>query len=119
MKKVFSEEINIRTISELNCSQHWTMKSKRHKQQKYSIWKVYKFKDPIVTLPCMIILTRYSIQMMDFDNLAGSFKWILDQVCECITPGLAIGRADGNPKIKVEYKQEKRKKHGILIEIYC
>jgi hypothetical protein len=119
MEKVFSEEINIRTVSELNSSQHWAMKAKRHKQQKYTVWKYYKFKNPKVDLPCLIVFTRYSIQTMDFDNLAGSFKWILDQVCECITPGLAIGRADGNPKIKVEYLQQKRKKHGIRIEIYC
>ncbi len=71
-----------------------------------------------VTLPCKITLTRYAERELDsHDNLPASQKFILDAICELLIPGLAAGRADGDKRIEVAYKQEKAKRTTLRVDI--
>jgi hypothetical protein len=117
MKKL-TWNIPLRTVSELNCSQHWTVKAKRHRLQK-KIVKIAMSKDiKEVVLPCKITLIRLAERELDsHDNLPSSFKYICDQICELLIPGLATGRADDDKRIEMAYKQEKAKRTTLRVEI--
>src|SRR5208282_1363947 len=109
-------KIPIKIASEANNNDHWRLKSKRHKIQKAIVRSYMK---TIVTppLPCKIILKCIAPRKFDFDNLCISFKWILDQLCDILIPGLAPGRADADSRIQVEYLQEKSGCEEYAIEI--
>ncbi len=112
-------KVPIRLVPETNTSEHWTKGAKRHIIQKVIV-KSYLAREKMPPLPCVVTLTRFSPRELDrADNLGYSFKWVLDQVCDCLIPGLAAGRADSDPRISVVYKQEKTKaaEHYITIEI--
>lgn len=124
-------EIPIKTVSEANKSEHWSVSSKRHQSQQYFIRRQFLV-DPVpITLPCTIKLVRLSSRFLDKeDNLPMSFKWIRDEISECIFPEKGVryvdkkgqfrtlkGRADDSPLIRWEYDQEKSKTPGIRIEI--
>lgn len=125
-------EIAIRTVSEANRKEHWTVSSKRHQMQQYFIRRQFLVDERKVTLPCTIKLVRLSSRFLDKeDNLPMAFKWIRDEISECIFPEKRIkyvdgqgklrslkGRADDSPLIKWEYDQEKSKQMRIRIEIY-
>ena len=117
MKKI-TWNIPLRTVSELNCSQHWAVKAKRHRLQK-KIIKIALAKDiKNVTLPCTITLIRLAEKKLDaHDNLPASFKYVTDQICELLIPGLKEGKADDDERIKVAYKQEKAKRTSLRVEI--
>lgn len=115
--KNFEVILPIKTISEANCSEHWTKKSKRHKEQKLIVWIAFKGHSPKRDLPCHIILTRYSPRRLDFDNLVSSFKWIRDQVSDYLIPGKRPGMSDDDPRLSFEYKQEKYRSFQIKIEL--
>ena len=54
---------------------------------------------------------------MDYDNLVFSLKAARDTTCDWLLPGMAAGRADGDPRIEVVYKQQQAKKYSLQIEI--
>lgn len=122
--------IPITTVSEANTSEHWTKKRQRHKQQQFFIRSLFRRETSETPLPCVITMTRVSPRLLDDDNLRTAFKWIRDEISECIFPektshyisksGRKIkikGRADSDPRIKWEYAQEKGKTLGVKIEI--
>ncbi len=125
-------EIAIRTVSEANTKEHWTKSSKRHQMQQWFIRRQFLVDERKVMLPCTIRLIRLATRFLDReDNLPMAFKWIRDEISECIFPEKRIqyvdgegklrslkGRADDSPLIKWEYDQEKSKRVGIRIEIY-
>lgn len=120
MRKAIDWTLPIRTVSEANCSQHWTVKGKRHEQQKRHVFWQFMKEDPQLSLPCHIKLTRYAPRKLDrHDNLPMSFKWILDTLCGHLIPGRAAGRADDDERITVEYDQQIAKKYSIRIEMFC
>lgn len=118
----------IDTVSEMNCSQHWRVKSKRHKSQQFFVrLAMNKHK---VNLPCTVTMIRLSPRDLDDDNLSSAFKWIRDELSECLIPNSRKtyingrgktqeikGRADSDKRIKWLYGQEKAKIKGIRIEI--
>jgi hypothetical protein len=110
-------EIPIKTISELNCTEHWTKKSKRHKQQKFFTQLALKEEVKKITLPCVIKIIRISPRVLDYDNLVSSQKWVVDSICDLLIPGLKPGRADGDKRISVLYDQEVGKLQAIRVEI--
>jgi hypothetical protein len=124
--------IAIRTVSEANKKEHWTKSSKRHQMQQWFIRRQFLVDERKVMLPCTIRLVRLATRFLDKeDNLPMAFKWIRDEISECIFPEKRIqyvdgdgklrslkGRADDSPLIKWEYDQEKSKRMGIRIEIY-
>lgn len=107
----------ILTKSEANMHEHWSHKSKRAVQQKKVVWAKWNQVQPQVSLPCIVTLTRCAMKILDEDNLMIAFKAIRDQLADLILPGLAKGQADGDPRIKWEYAQEKAKIHGIKIRL--
>jgi hypothetical protein len=99
--------LNLKTVSESNCSEHWTKKSKRHKQQQFFIRTSFNKEVKNLQLPCKITLTRLANRKLDDDNLVSAFKWIRDQLADCIVPGKAKGHADSDPRIKWSIRKNK------------
>lgn len=130
MKKI-EWEIALKTISESNTTEHWTKSSKRHRQQQFFIRELFKNETAEIPIPCVVKMTRLGPRFLDADdNLRMAFKWIKDEISECVFPekcGTYIdkkgkvrqikGRADDSPLIVWEYAQEKSKSLGVRIEI--
>jgi hypothetical protein len=117
MNQKMTWEIPIRTVSELNCTENWRKKHKRHKQQQYFVKLALKQEICQVSLPCQIKITRLSPRELDYGNLVSSQKWVEDAVCDSLIPGLQPGRADGDKRITTSFHQEKRALAGVRIEI--
>lgn len=111
-------ELPIKTVSEGNCSEHWTKKARRHKAQQWIVRLAFcGLKSPI-SLPCCVKMTRLGSRYLDtHDGLPMSLKWVVDSIADQLIPGLAAGRADDDPRITWEYAQEKAKKYAVRIEI--
>ena len=116
---ITSTVIPIRLISEANNHDHWAKKYTRQKKQQQRIKVEWLHLRPNIKLPCEIHLIRHGIKEMDFDNYVISCKAIRDAIADCITPGLAAGQADSNPKIKWIYSQKIAKSYAIQIDIYA
>lgn len=111
-------KLPIKVYSEANSNDHWCKKSARHKKQKEAIF--YELREHIYEkmLPCKIKLTRIAPRKLDVhDNLPFSFKWIFDSICELLIPGKAVGRADDDNRIQVEYDQRKGDLNEYAMEI--
>lgn len=117
--KLLHLTLDIKTISEANCSQHWSIKHKRHTKQKKRISYEFKIRELLIPLPCHIKLTRISYRSLDAeDNLPCAFKWIKDQIAAEITGNRVAGRADDDKRMTWEYGQEKGSPQSIRIEIF-
>lgn len=125
-------ELPIKTVSESNCSEHWTIKSKRHRNQQYFVRALF-YKTPCtITLPCIVTMTRLAARALDEDNLPPAFKWIKDQIAACLFPEKVVmyrqkngkfiinkGHADASPLVTWKYSQEISRRLGVRIEIEC
>lgn len=114
----------IKTVSEANTSEHWSASSKRHRNQQFFIRAIFNTQGKEIELPCRITLIRCASRLLDDDNLVSAFKWVRDEISECILLGhtnrrlrTPKGRMDCDPRIKWEYAQEKSKVQGVRIEI--
>lgn len=112
---------NLVIANEANSKEHWAKKMKRHHAQKMVVnTRLGPYRGQFRT-PCEIILTRIAPRKLDdHDNLPMSFKYLLDAVCDNITPGLPPGRADDAKYIKkVTYLQIKGipKQYSVHLEI--
>lgn len=121
----------IRTVSEANTKEHWTKSSRRHKHQQYLIRHAFLREPREILFPCTVKLIRMSGRFLDKDdNLRMAFKWIKDEIADCLFPddrkvyvdkkGIVRalkGRTDDNPTVTWEYDQEKSRRCGIRIEI--
>ena len=126
---MISFKIPLKTVSEANSSEHWTLKRNRHKEQQFLVREAYYKYVKIINFSAVITLTRLSPRLLDDDNLVSAFKWIRDELSECIFPsndfcinkiGRAFfvkGRKDADPRLKWIYKQEKNPISSILIQI--
>lgn len=125
-------EIPMRTVIEANCSEHWTKRAHRHREQQRLIRLYWRQNGVGATLPCQICLTRLAPRFCDSDNLLSAFKWIRDEISECLIPEKRSayitangkiqalkGRADDDKRIKWHYFQEKSSMYAIRIEIEC
>lgn len=123
-------KIPLKTVSEANLCEHWSASSKRHRTQQFFIRELFRKETQKAKLPCIVRMTRLASHMMDDDNLRTAFKWIRDEISECLVPTQKFtyttksgriksikGRADSDPRIMWEYGQEKDKVMGIRIEI--
>lgn len=109
--------VPIRTISEMNVKEHWAKIYKRKRAQKIEIFvEMQKLQD--IPLPCHIIMTRYGKKIMDYDNLVTSFKFIQDEIANALIPGLAAGRADGDPRLSWDYSQEIAKSYAVKVSFF-
>jgi hypothetical protein len=105
--------------SEANLSEHWSVKSARHRKQKKRVAMYFLPHKNSVKLPVSIRMVRISPRTLDFDNLVYSFKWIRDKLADSLISGLAPGRADGDPRLTWDYAQEEGqpKEYAIRIEL--
>jgi hypothetical protein len=136
-------ELPLKTVSEANSSEHWTVSSRRHRHQQFFIRALFHALKHEILLPCVVTMTRLNFRDLDDDNLVSSMKWIRDEISECIFPekrksymtddDIIVkkgriyfrkgrlksikGRADSDPRITWKYDQEKSKTLGIRIEI--
>ncbi len=123
-------ELPLRTVSEANKSEHWTISSRRHRQQQWFIRALYGVEGSKITLPCVCTMIRLSSRLLDEeDNLRMAFKWIKDEIGACLFPDQVHsykkksgatatnkGHCDSSPLITWKYGQEKSKRVGIRIE---
>lgn len=109
-------EIPMPIPSLANISGHWSKKYVIKKNQceliKYFI-KKEMFKEP----PVLVILTRCSRRLLDFDNLYASMKYVIDCIADIYHPGLAPGMADGLKEINFDVNQEISKIQKLKVEI--
>lgn len=106
----------VRTVSEANCTDHWTKKHKRHRIQQKTVALVLNPVREKIKLPCHITLTRYAPKKLDkHDNLPISLKYILDACCAIITGDFRPGRADDDERISVSYEQETSSHYGVKV----
>lgn len=117
-KTTLTCKIPIRLRSIANIKEHWAITHKRNKKIK-QLLHCYLPDLSKCHLPCKVTLTRVAPRCLDTDNLYYAFKFVVDEVCDMLMPGLARGRADGTGKIKIEYKQErgKPKEYAIIVRI--
>jgi hypothetical protein len=127
--KILTWNLPIKTISEMNQSEHWTKKHKRHKQQQEILRLLIQNNIGLVQLPCHIKLTRLSPRQLDPDNLPPALKYIQDELAEMLTGkgGFYItkkgkvkaikGHADNDKRMTWEYTQEKSARIGVRITI--
>lgn len=129
MKRIW--KLPIRTVSEANRKEHWTVSSRRHRSQQFFVKHALKAQCCDIVLPCTVLMVRLSERQLDVsDNLPMSFKWIKDQIADCIfykekktyldKKGKVRelkGRNDDHEAITWQYGQEKSKVYGIRLEI--
>jgi hypothetical protein len=114
-------KIPIEIVSEMNCSDHWRVKHKRHKIQKLIV-QSYLRTVQIPPVPAIITLTRYAPRLYDEDNIGPAFKYVRDAVSEYIL-GIVDnkiyrpGRADADQRLKWVYSQEKTTMEEYYITI--
>jgi hypothetical protein len=111
-------KLPIKVYNEANGSDHWTKRAARRKSQKQAIKLLCSSCIDPSLLPCVIKLTRISPRKLDnAENLPYAFKGIIDAIAELLIPGKAIGRADGDPRMKFEFDQAKGYKYECAMEI--
>jgi hypothetical protein len=109
LEEKISFTVPIRTVSEANNSDHWSVKRKRRRDNEFFVSQYFNTntQSKKVSLPCRVILTRIAPLELDYDNLVFSFKGIRDCIADKLIPDLAAGRADGDRRISWDYSQEK------------
>lgn len=131
MKTKICFEIPIVTVSEANSSDHWTKKRKRHQQQQQRTRQAYaRHVKYNVTFPCCVTLIRLGPRLLDDDNNVSAFKWVRDELSECLLPHerkcyvtktgkvkSLKGRADSDERIAWKYVQKKYPIRCIIVEI--
>ena len=108
--------IPLRTQSEANRRDHWSVKAKRVKKQREAVLLVLRSKgvpklDYYGLFSVDVTLIRFAPRQLDSDNLQGSFKAVRDGVAD------VFGIDDRDSRIKFSYQQEKAREYGIHIEI--
>lgn len=107
------------TVSEANCTEHWTKRYKRHKQQKAWVYGLFKANMPNLQLPVIVRLTRCGKKKLDeHDNLRTSLKYFCDAIADRLIPGLRPGLADSDPRIKWTYDQVISDRLGVKVEFF-
>lgn len=116
MNPILKIEAPIKTVSEANRRDHWSVRNKRRAEQRREVYFAWKVAVAgcrrRLNAPYLIKLTRRGIKVLDSDNLASSFKGIRDQVAEL------LGIDDGDERISFEYAQETGSGYGVVIEVF-
>jgi len=101
----------IRTVSEANLREHWTVTCRRRKKHRQDAhWAMKQFARP--RLPVAITLTRMSPRPLDqHDNLPISMKAAADGICDW------LGVDDGSPDVQFMYRQQRSKTAGVHVMI--
>lgn len=113
------------TTPESNSREHWHKKAKRHTAQRAAVKAAWKANPAAITSPesktLLLYILRIAPRKLDkADNLPCSLKSIVDEICNCLMPGLADGQADGKLKLKIAYAQAKGnpRQYAVKIKIF-
>lgn len=113
------------TTPESNSREHWHKKAVRHHHQRDAIRKAWKANPAtranLENTPLILYIQRIAPRKLDcHDNLTTSLKSIVDEICNCLMPGLAHGQADSKLNLKVAYAQAKGlpKQYAVKIKIF-
>jgi hypothetical protein len=100
--------VPVRIVSEANVRGHWSTKAKRvklHRNTAYAMARSVINPSAIdVSAKLRVLMTRYALQRMDNDNLAGGFKAVRDGIAD------AFGIDDGSDRWNWQYGQESAKR---------
>src|SRR5258708_34082503 len=99
--------MSIRIKSEANLKEHGTLPHKRHRDQRVLINMIVGPHVDLIKLPCTITFVRIAPRFLDDDNLAFAFKSFRDYLSNLLIPGLRMGRADADPRLRFAYAQDK------------
>lgn len=105
--------VPIRTVSEANRRDHWAVKSKRAKEQRWAVAGVLH-RQCEVELPAIVTLTRIAPRMLDDDNLRSALKACRDQVADEL--GLPNDR-DARVTWRYEQLKGRPKEYAVQIEV--
>ncbi len=122
-------ELPLKTVSESNRSEHWTVSSKRHKHQQFFIRCLFNQKEGKTSFPfnqeerktffpCVIKMTRLSSRFLDSEeNLPMAFKWIKDEIGACLFPEKVVNyevkkKVISEGKVKFKLIRVKNKGHA-------
>lgn len=105
--------LTIRTVSESNARDHWSVKAKRVASQRTAATLTLR---PLVRLkmrlPVVVTMTRISPGMLDDDNLRGALKAVRDGIADVFEVN------DRDPRISWEYRQARgRGAQSVRIQI--
>lgn len=101
-----------------NTAEHWSSRSKRNRILKVLVKSEWNKLTQKPTLPCTIIITRIAPRPFDqADNYRSACKGLIDRIAETLIPGLAPGRADADPRLHFEFRQEKGKPKEYMVRI--
>lgn len=117
MSKHYVCKIPLRTVSEANANEHWGRKYARVQIQKAKIKLLFWPPIYLSHQKLTIKLTRIGRRELDGDNLQSALKHVRDAVADKLIPGLAPGRADGDPRLTWEYNQCRANEYSVFIEI--
>lgn len=101
--------VPIRTVSEMNGREHWTVKAKRVKLHRQAAWLCLAGK--LSFLPCTVILTRIAPRTLDGDNLQASLKACRDGVADW------LGVDDGDSRVIWRYAQRPGAPKQYAVEV--
>jgi len=102
----------IRTVSEANRRDHWSVKAERAKGQRGPVALLCRSKWGAPPRPPLTVtLTRLSPGTLDDDNLRGALKAVRDGVADY------LGINDRDPRVEWEYEQQRHKAFGVRIEM--
>ena len=110
--------VPVRTVSALNCREHWATKARRVKAERDATRWAYRTRptihtDQVPDPPLVVRMTRISSGLLDDDNLAGALKGVRDEVAAM------LGYDDGDPRVTWERAQEKAKRgvYGVRVTV--
>lgn len=107
----------IKTVSEANQREHWSVKNKRKNLQQLEMMAALQnnLVGKKLSPPYVVKLTRIGPKALDSDNLAGSLKHVQDQIAR------KLGVDDGDTeKIRWEYRQMpvRIREYAVKVEIF-
>jgi hypothetical protein len=112
-KKVTVSIPNLVTVSELNTREHWAVRAKRAKTQRFTTEVLLRSKLGRYLWTgrkVVVTMTRLGRRNLDDDNLAGAMKHVRDGVADW------MGVDDGSPLITWRCRQA-RGDVGVMIQV--
>ena len=117
--RIISVRVPVRVVSEANRRDHWTVKARRAKEQRFEVGVVLRAAlrkgwgrhragaDEEIG----VWLTRRAPRRLDGDNNQRALKAVRDGVAD------ALGMDDADPRIAWHYTQERDSRYGVDVRI--
>lgn len=101
--------VPVRTVSEANAHEHWRVRQKRAKVQRFYASLLTRVPDHWDK--AIVTLTRIAPRALDSDNLAGSQKHVRDGIAD------TLGIDDRDPRVEWRYAQRRGKPREYAVEV--